>query len=194
MISNNKGQCLIIKVILMLRHKNLTKGLLCILDLSIIERICLICEQVKSHACRDFKTIKKDINPALHAWVVIECVAVKVTKLRGVLLKSGVLEWYGNIGFNKDSASESHKTLKMLHKIINIPIKYVFSYWYYLAFFICFIKVGVELAQVGLILSFYCDFWYEIAIKKYFWCSIIVGTGGCKRRLPQEEGFFNHLQ
>lgn len=47
---------------------------------SIIERVCFIREEAKSYACRYFKTMGEDVNPALHTWVIVECVAVKVTQ------------------------------------------------------------------------------------------------------------------
>lgn len=48
---------------------------------SLIERIYLICEEAKGHACRYFKTIEEGINPALYTWVIIECIAVEVIEL-----------------------------------------------------------------------------------------------------------------
>lgn len=56
------------------------------LVLSVIKSVGLICEEVKGYACRYLKTIGKSINPTFHAWVVIECIAVNITKLRGILL------------------------------------------------------------------------------------------------------------
>lgn len=49
--------------------------------LSVIEKVCLICEKVKGNACRYFKTIKTGINPAFYAWIVIKSVAVEVAEL-----------------------------------------------------------------------------------------------------------------
>lgn len=46
---------------------------------SIIKRIRLIREEAKNYAYRYFKTIKEGVNLALHVWVVIEHVVVKVT-------------------------------------------------------------------------------------------------------------------
>ena len=48
---------------------------------SIIERVCLIREEAKGHACRYLKAMREGINPALHARVIIERVAVEVAKL-----------------------------------------------------------------------------------------------------------------
>ena len=48
---------------------------------SIIERVCLIHEEAKGHACRYFKTMGEGINPALHAPVIIERIAVEVAEL-----------------------------------------------------------------------------------------------------------------
>lgn len=49
--------------------------------LSVVKRVCLIGEQAKGHACRDFKTMGEGIYPAFYAWVVIERIAVKGTEL-----------------------------------------------------------------------------------------------------------------
>lgn len=54
---------------------------------SIVEKVRLIGEQVKSHTYKVLKTIGEDINPIFYAWVIIEHVAVKVAKLRGILLE-----------------------------------------------------------------------------------------------------------
>lgn len=54
--------------------------------LSFIEKIRLIDEKVKGYASRYFKTIEESINPVFYAWVIIECVVVKVAEFRGVPL------------------------------------------------------------------------------------------------------------
>ena len=51
------------------------------LDSSVIERVCLICEKAKGHACRYLKTMGEGIDLAFHTWVVIERVAVEVAEL-----------------------------------------------------------------------------------------------------------------
>lgn len=48
---------------------------------SVIEKVSLIHEEVKGHACRHFKTMGEGINLALHAWVIIEHVVVEVAEL-----------------------------------------------------------------------------------------------------------------
>ena len=50
--------------------------------LSIVESVGFIGEEAKGYARRHLKTMEQSINPALHAWVIVECVAVKVTELR----------------------------------------------------------------------------------------------------------------
>ncbi len=92
------------------------------------------------------------INPTLYAQVVIECVVVEVAELRGVPFKSGALEGCSNIGFDKNSTSESHEGLKTVHKEDDVPVVYIFSYRHYLTISECSIEVGVEVAQVGLAL------------------------------------------
>lgn len=128
---------------------------------SVVERVCLIGKQTKSHARRVFKTMGEGINSALHAWVVIERVAVKVAELRVVPLEGGVSEKCGNIGLDECSTLKSHEALKTLHKEDDIPIVHVFSYRHYRTFSVCSIKVGVEVAQVGLIPPFCCSFQWK---------------------------------
>ena len=55
-------------------------------SLSIVKGVRLIGEKAKGHACRHLKTMRESINPVFHAWVVIERIAVKVAKFRGVPL------------------------------------------------------------------------------------------------------------
>lgn len=57
-----------------------------LLGSSVIKKVSFINKQTKSHACRYFKTMEEGINPAFHARVVIERVAVKVAKLGSVPL------------------------------------------------------------------------------------------------------------
>lgn len=53
---------------------------------SVIERISLIREETKGHACRYFKTMVEGINLAFHARVVIGRIAVEVAELGRVPL------------------------------------------------------------------------------------------------------------
>lgn len=81
---------------------------------SVIEKVYLIHKKAKGIACRYLKTMEKGINLALHAWIVIERVAVKVTELRDVPLHGGALWGYGNVGLDKSSFLERYKALKTL--------------------------------------------------------------------------------
>lgn len=116
-------------------------------------------QKAKGHARKYFKTIGESINLALHAWVVIECVAVKVAELRDVPLQDGALEGCNNIGIDEGNVLESDKALKTLYKKHDVPIIYVSSYQHYLTFFVCPMEVEVKVAQVGLIPSFCGSFW-----------------------------------
>lgn len=53
---------------------------------NVIESIRLIGEEAKSHSTKFLKIMGKSINPALHAWVVIERVAVEVAELGDIPL------------------------------------------------------------------------------------------------------------
>ena len=55
-------------------------------SLNVVEEVCFIGEETKSNACSSFEIMRESINPALHISVIIECVTVKVAKLRSVLL------------------------------------------------------------------------------------------------------------
>lgn len=55
-----------------------------LLSSSIIKRVGFIGEEAKDYACRYLKTMEESINPALYAQVVMECVTIKVAKLKGV--------------------------------------------------------------------------------------------------------------
>lgn len=81
----------------------------------------------------------------------------------------------------------------MLYKKHNVSIVYVFSYQNYLTFSMCPIKVGVEVAQVGLILPFCCGFWQGVAIRICFQGNLKVERGSCRKRLPSKKSLFNHL-
>lgn len=72
--------------------------------------------------------MEKGINPALHARVVIEGIAVKVAELKDILLHGGVSKRCDDIDFDKDSSLESYKALKMLDKKHYISIVNVFTY------------------------------------------------------------------
>lgn len=52
--------------------------------LSVGENVRLIGEQAKSHVHRYLKMISEGVNPAFHAWVIIERVMVEVAELKDV--------------------------------------------------------------------------------------------------------------
>ena len=94
----------------------------------------------------------ENVNPALHARVVIERVVVKVAQFWRVPLQGGASQGRGDVGLDEGSSSESHQALKVLHKKHDIPVVYILPYWDYLTFSIRPIEVKVDVAQVGLVL------------------------------------------
>lgn len=98
--------------------------------------------------------IEKDVDPALHAQVVVEGVAVEIAELRGVPFQGKATEWSGYVGFHQASPSEYDETLYLLDEQDHIPIVYFFSYRYNLPISVCSIKVWVKISKLGLILSF----------------------------------------
>ena len=60
---------------------------------------------------------------------------------------------------------ESDKTLKTLYKEYDIPIVYIFFYQDYFTFSMYPVKVGVKVAQVGLISPLYRVFGRESVVK-----------------------------
>lgn len=120
---------------------------------SVVEEVRLIVEKAKIHACGYLKIIGESINPAFPTWVVIERIAVEVAEFKDVQLEGGILEKCSNIGFHEGNASESDEALKTLYKKYDVLIVYVFSYQNHLTLVVCPIELGVEVAQVGLVLS-----------------------------------------
>lgn len=55
-------------------------------DISVVNGVSSISEKAKSHAYKYLETMGECINPALHAWVIIEYVTVEVTEIRYILL------------------------------------------------------------------------------------------------------------
>lgn len=114
--------------------------------LNVVRSVGFIGKKVKSYACRYLKIIEHSINLALHTWIVVEHIAVKVTEFKYVLFKGRTLEKCSNVGLNKGCGSEGHKVLKMMYKEHNVPIVHVFFYRYYLSLSICYIEVRVEVS------------------------------------------------
>lgn len=94
------------------------------------------------------------INLALYTQVVVEGIAVKVAKLRGVTFQSGASKRYGNVGFDKSRFFEGHQALETLDKKYYIFVINVFAHRHYLAFFMCLIKMQVKIAEICLIPHF----------------------------------------
>lgn len=112
--------------------------------------------------------MREGVDLAFHAQVVVEGIAVEVAELRGVPFQGGTSEWCSNVGFHEGGILKCDKALKMLYKEHDISIIDVFSYQNYLAFSVCPIEVGVEIAQIGLILPFCYYFWYRISTRMWF--------------------------
>lgn len=60
--------------------------------MSVIEGICLVGQKAKGKACQYFKIMKEDVDLGLHAWVIVESIAVKVAELRVVVFVGGTSE------------------------------------------------------------------------------------------------------
>lgn len=50
--------------------------------MSIVEEVGFTTKEAKSHARRYFTMMGKSINTTLHAWVITECITVKVAEFR----------------------------------------------------------------------------------------------------------------
>lgn len=135
---------------------------------SIIKRVCLVGQKVKGNARWYFEAMEEGVDPAFHARVVVESIAVKIAKLRGIPLQGGASKRYGNVGFNKDHSLESYQTLKMLDKEYYVLIINVLAHRYYLTFSVCPIEMGVKVAQVGLIPLLCRGFWQRVTTRKRF--------------------------
>lgn len=112
--------------------------------MSVVEEVCLISQKAKGDACWHFELMGEGIDPAFHARVVVEGIAVKVAELRCVPLQSRASKKCGNIGFDKSRSLEGYQALKTLDKKHYVPVINIFAHQYYLTLFVCFIEMGVK--------------------------------------------------
>lgn len=116
------------------------------LSTSVVERVCLVGQEVKGNACQHFEAIKKGINPAFHTRVVVEGIMVEIAKLRDVPLQGGALKRCGNISFDKSRSLEGYQALKTLDKEQYVLVINVFTHKYYLTFPMCLIEIRIKVA------------------------------------------------
>ncbi len=126
-----------------------------LLSMTVVKRVCFVNQEVKGNACRHFEAMGEGVDPAFHAWVIIEGIAVEVAELRDVPLQGGASKGCGNVGFDKDRFLEDYSALKTLDKEHYVPVINAFAHRHYLTFSVRPIEVGVKVAQVDLILPFY---------------------------------------
>lgn len=125
-----------------------------IASLSVFERVILIYQEAKSNVCWYLKMIRECVNLTLYNQDIIESITVKVIKFRGISLQGRASKEYSNVSLDKGSFFEGHKALETLDKEHYVFVVNVFAYRYYLAFFMHFIKMRVEIAKIHLILPF----------------------------------------
>ncbi len=113
---------------------------------NVVERVCLIGQEAKSDACRQFEAMEKGIDLVFHARVVIKGIAVEVAELRGIPLQGGALKGCGNVGFDKGRFLEGYQALKTLDEKHYVPVINVFAHQYYLTLSVHSIEVGVKVA------------------------------------------------
>lgn len=56
-----------------------------LIDLSVVEKVCLIGKKAKGHTYKKFKTMQEHINLTFHNQVIVEHVTIKVAELKRVL-------------------------------------------------------------------------------------------------------------
>lgn len=95
--------------------------------------------------------MRECVDPALHAQVVVEDIAVKVALFKGVPLQDGASKGCGNVSFDKSRFLEGYQTLQTLDKEHYVSVINVLAYRYYLAFSMRFIEMWVEVAEIRLI-------------------------------------------
>lgn len=76
--------------------------------MSVVERICLVSQEVKDNVCWYFEAIKEGVDSAFHAQVVVKGIAVEVAELKAVPLQSGASKGCGNVGFDKSRSFEGY--------------------------------------------------------------------------------------
>ncbi len=160
---------------------------------SVVEGVCLISQEVKGDARWHFEAMGEGIDPAFHARVVVEGIAVEVAELRGVPLQGGASKRCGNVGFDKGRSLEGYQALKTLDEEHYVPVINVFAHQYYLTLSMRSIEVGVKVAQVGLVSSLRRGFWQGVSTRECFRGSVRVRRRGRRRGLFQEQGFLDHF-
>lgn len=137
--------------------------------------------------------MREDIDPALHSRVIVEGVAVKVDEFRDIPLHDGALKERGDVGFYKGSRLEADQALETLDKQHHVFVVNILANRHYFAFAMGSIEVGVEVAQVGLILYLCCGFWQGVATRIRFRGSVRVRRWDRRKGLPQEQGLYDDL-
>lgn len=125
-----------------------------LLNTNISEGLHLIDQKTKDNACWYLKVMHKGVNLALYTRVVVQVIAVKVVKLRDVLLQSKALEGCGHVRFHKNSFSEDPEALEILDEQYYVFVVNVFTNRHYFALTICLIKMEVKIVESHQILSF----------------------------------------
>lgn len=108
------------------------------------------------------------IDLTFHAQVIIEGIAIEVAELKGIPLQDGASKGCGNVDFDKDRSLEDYQALKALNEEHYVLVINIFVYQYYLTFSVHSIKIGVKVAQIGLVLSLRQDFWQGVSTKECF--------------------------
>lgn len=119
---------------------------------SVVERLRLVAQEAKGNARRYFEVMEEGVDPAFHARVVVEGIAIEVAELRGLPLQGGASKGCGNVGLDKGRFLESYQALKTLDKEYYVSVINLFAHRHYLTFPMCPVKIRVKVAQVGLIL------------------------------------------
>ena len=132
------------------------------------------------------------VDPALHARVVVEGIAVKVTEFRGVPFQNRALKRCDNVGFNKSRFLEGYQSLETLDEEHYVLVINVFAHRHYLVFSMCFIEMRFELAEIRLILSFGGLYW-QVHRRGEFARRVRIGRGSGGAGFPKEQGLFDHL-
>lgn len=98
------------------------------LSLGIVKKGDFICHKAEGNTCRYFKAVKKGVDPAFYAKVIIQYVSIKIVYFWDISFYCGVIKTSYNISFNKGNVAKDNKTLKMLYKEHHIFVVYIILY------------------------------------------------------------------
>ena len=80
----------------------------------VVERISFVSWEAQGNAGWYLETVRKRVDPAFHAWVIVQGVPVEVAEFRRILFQGRATERCGDVIFHQSSAFENYQVLDAL--------------------------------------------------------------------------------